>query len=73
ADIAGKAAQYAAAVNSLISSLKGMGGNFSPVGNEWASKITQGFVSGISSSTGRATSAIRSLISAVRGAGASSA
>ena len=42
ADIAGKAAQFAAAVNGLIGSLKGMGGNFAPVGNEWASKIEIG-------------------------------
>lgn len=48
ADIAGKAAQFAAAVNGLIGSLKGMGGNFAPVGNEWASKLhkdsQQGFL-----------------------------
>ncbi|MBO3043176.1 hypothetical protein J5E41_11635, partial [Staphylococcus epidermidis] len=64
ADIAGKAAQFAAAVNTLIGSLKGMGGNFAPVGNEWASKITQGFTAGISASTGTATAAVQSMISA---------
>lgn len=66
ADIAGKAAQFAAAVNGLIGSLKGMGGNFAPVGNEWASKIAQGFTAGISASTGTATAAVQSMISAVR-------
>lgn len=73
ADIAGKAAQFAAAVNTLIGSLKGMGGNFAPVGNEWASKITQGFTAGISASTGKATSAVQSMISSVRNSAASSA
>lgn len=73
ADIAGKAAQFAAAVNTLIGSLKGMGGNFAPVGNEWASKITQGFTAGISASTGTATAAVQSMISAVRNSAAASA
>ncbi|MCT0503537.1 tape measure protein [Lactococcus cremoris] len=73
ADIAGKAAQFAAAVNGLIGSLKGMGGNFAPVGNEWASKITQGFTAGISASTGTATAAVQSMISAVRNSAAASA
>lgn len=73
ADIAGKAAQFAAAVNNLLSSLKSMGSNFAPAGNEWASQITQGFVAGISSSTGKATSAVQSMISSVRNSAASSA
>lgn len=73
ADIAGKAAQFAAAVNTLIGSLKGMGGNFAPVGNEWASKIAQGFTAGISASTGTATAAVQSMISAVRNSAAASA
>jgi tape measure domain-containing protein len=73
ADIAGKAAQFAAAVNGLIGSLKGMGGNFAPVGNEWASKIAQGFTAGISASTGTATAAVQSMISAVRNSAAASA
>lgn len=73
ADIAGKAAQYASAVNSLLSSLKGLGGNFTPVGTEWASKITDGFVSGISSSTGKASAAVQSMISSVRSSAAASA
>lgn len=73
ADIAGKAAQFAAAVNNLLASLKSMGSNFAPAGNEWASQITQGFVAGISSSTGKATSAVQSMISSVRNSAASSA
>lgn len=73
ADIAGKAAQFAAAVNGLIGSLKGMGGNFAPVGNEWASKIAQGFTAGISASTGTATAAVQGMISAVRSSAAASA
>nr|DAU91432.1 MAG TPA: tail tape measure [Caudoviricetes sp.] len=73
ADIAGKAAQFAAAVNNLLTSLKSMGSNFAPAGNEWASQITQGFVAGISSSTGKATSAVQSMISSVRNSAASSA
>lgn len=73
ADIAGKAAQFAAAVNNLLASLKSMGSNFAPAGNEWALQITQGFVAGISSSTGKATSAVQSMISSVRNSAASSA
>lgn len=73
ADIAGKAAQFTAAVNNLLASLKSMGSNFAPAGNEWASQITQGFVAGISSSTGKATSAVQSMISSVRNSAASSA
>ncbi len=73
ADIAGKAAQFTAAVNNLLASLKSMGSNFAPAGNEWASQITQGFVAGISSSTGKATSAVQSMISAVRNSAAASA
>ncbi|XOW21473.1 tape measure protein [Lactococcus cremoris] len=73
ADIAGKAAQFTAAVNNLLASLKSMGSNFAPAGNEWASQITQGFVAGISSSTGKAISAVQSMISSVRNSAASSA
>lgn len=73
ADIAGKAAQFAAAVNNLLASLKSMGSNFAPAGNEWASQITQGFVAGISSSTGKATSAVQTMISSVRNSAAASA
>ena len=73
ADIAGKAAQFTAAVNNLLASLKSMGSNFAPAGNEWASQITQGFIAGISSSTGKATSAVQSMISSVRNSAASSA
>ena len=73
ADIAGKAAQFTAAVNNLLASLKSMGSNFAPAGNEWASKITQGFTAGISASTGTATAAVQSMISAVRNSAAASA
>lgn len=61
ADISGKAAQFAAAVNTLIGSLKGMGGNFAPVGNEWASKIAQGFTAGMSTFSVSLLSVVASL------------
>ncbi|MCT4416236.1 hypothetical protein EFO43_11680 [Lactococcus cremoris] len=73
ADIAGKAAQFTAAVNNLLASLKSMGSNFAPAGNEWASQIAQGFTAGISASTGTATAAVQSMISAVRNSAAASA
>lgn len=61
ADISGKAAQFAATVNTLIGSLKGMGGNFAPIGNEWASKIAQGFTAGMSTFSVSLLSVVASL------------